>query len=382
MSARVAVAALIVWLGGSHAAAQEAPVGPDAGVPTDDAGAPDAGALETETGELPGAPDAGLPAPDGGATTPGDAGTEPAGDAGAAQPPPPKPEPRPERPAPEPRPGPGTRPTEPTFIPVPVPTVEPDLVEELFPVLPEGGPWTTAGLLFLLLTAVLASAGVRRIRDGLPDTGLLPRILDVVHTVVRIAIFVIALGIVAYVIPRSLGPGLSWALLAAAAAVGWSARDVLPDVIAGVVLLFERRIRPGVWVSAADHSGIVESRGLRAVWLRDGLGHRIALPNRLLLTNAVVSQPGGAYHDVSVRFEARVPAAKLRQALRDAVLTSPWVQPESAGMVRRDGMDPSLWHVRARLIDVRFAVSFEGDFLERAEEMLEEEHSRMEEDWD
>jgi hypothetical protein len=127
-----------------------------------------------------------------------------------------------------------------------------------------------------------------------------------------------------------------------------------------------------VWVTAAGHSGIVEARGLRAVWVRDGLGHRIGLPNRLFLTEAVVSQTGGAFHDVSLRFAAsRVPAARVRRALHDAVLTSPWVQPDAAVIIRRDGTDPTVWHVRARLLDVAFAVSFEGDLLERAEEMLE-----------
>jgi small-conductance mechanosensitive channel len=201
---------------------------------------------------------------------------------------------------------------------------------------------------------------------------------------VRFVVLLIAIGIVTRLVPGSLGPVLSWALLAAAAALGWSARDILPDVLASAVLIFERRVRPGVWITAAGHSGIVEARGLRAVWIRDSLGHRIAIPNRLFLSGAVISQPGGAFHDVNLRFAVPgIPAARLRRALLDAVLASPWVQPDADGVVRRDGSDPSMWHVRARLIDVRFAVSFEDELLERAEEMLAAEGARVAgEDWD
>ena len=269
---------------------------------------------------------------------------------------------------------------EPTYVPVPIPTVDPGFVDALFPVLPQAGPWTTFGLVVLLALGLAISALVRRVRDALPDEGLVPRIVHVALAGVRFMVLLVAIGIVSRLVPGSLGPVLSWALLAAAAALGWSARDILPDLLASAVLIFERRVRPGVWITAAGHSGIVEARGLRAVWVRDSLEHRIAIPNRLFLSGAVVSQPGGAFHDVSLRFAVSdVPAARLRRALHDAVLASPWVQPDAGGVVRRDGSDPSIWHVRARLIDVRFAVSFEGELLERAEEMLAAEGAREEE---
>ena len=60
-------------------------------------------------------------------------------------------------------------------------------------------------------------------------------------------------------------------LMAGGAALGWSARDVLPDIIAGLVITFERRIRKGMWVRGEGFSGSVEQLGLRASWLRDQL---------------------------------------------------------------------------------------------------------------
>jgi hypothetical protein len=76
-------------------------------------------------------------------------------------------------------------------------------------------------------------------------------------------------------------------------------------------------------------------------------------------------------HDASVRLPANVPAAVARRALLDAVLTSPQVSAKEPPIVRRSGTDPTLWHVRAHLVDVRLGPRFEGEILERAEEILE-----------
>jgi len=227
-------------------------------------------------------------------------------------------------------------------------------------------------LVALLVFAVVASVGLRRLREALPDKGVIPRAVGASRFLLRLVAFGIVLVLGWRAARPWLGTPIVWVLLAVVVVAAWSARDLLADLVAWLVVTSERRVRPGIWLSGNGFSGLVESRGLRAVWLRDGLGHRIAVPNRMLLGGPVVSQvTAGPVHDVTLRMAPRGrPSAAIRQALRDAVLTSPWVRPDTSTVVRRDGTDPQVWHIRARLLDVRHAIRFEGDLLERAEEFL------------
>jgi small-conductance mechanosensitive channel len=242
---------------------------------------------------------------------------------------------------------------------------------EVIPALPSGSAGALLELALIALVAILLASTLRRVRGRLPATGLFPRVLGLLHGALKLLAGVTAVVLVARLLPSWLGSGMTWVLLAAAAALGWSTRDVLPDLVAGVVLTLERRIRPGVWISGEDFSGTVESVGPRATWLRDGRGHRVSMPNRKLLNAPLVSDTAvGTEHEITLRMHASDSAARVRQALRDAVLMSPWVPPRPNPLVLRDADDPDLWHVRAHLLEARYASRFEGELLERAEEVL------------
>jgi small-conductance mechanosensitive channel len=232
-----------------------------------------------------------------------------------------------------------------------------------------GGPLGAFVALVVMLVALFA---VRRGRELLPARGIGPAALRVFEIGLRFVVFLVGVAFFARLLDPLFGDSYRYVLLATALAVGWSVRDVLPDVAGAVVLFFERRVRPGVWVSGNGFEGVVESRGLRSVWIRHASGDRIGVPNRHLLGSALrVQESLGSVHDASVRLPAGVPAAIARRALVDAVLTSPQVSAKAPPVIRRSGTDPTLWHVRAHLIDGRFAARFEGEILERAEEILE-----------
>ncbi|MGB5349322.1 MAG: hypothetical protein WBN10_06950, partial [Polyangiales bacterium] len=57
-------------------------------------------------------------------------------------------------------------------------------------------------------------------------------------------------------------------------------------------------------------------------------------------------------------------------ALTDAILSSPWVLAGATPVVLRDPADPNLWRVRTKLLEPRFSVHFEGELLERVEDLL------------
>ena len=55
-------------------------------------------------------------------------------------------------------------------------------------------------------------------------------------------------------LPLSLRPAVPWVLVAAGVALGWSARDMLRDILAAVVLLVERRLRPGIRIRTQERT--------------------------------------------------------------------------------------------------------------------------------
>jgi hypothetical protein len=265
----------------------------------------------------------------------------------------------------------------PNFIPVPVPTASEGsdgigrTLRELVPVLPASRTGSAFGLVMAVFFAAVMASITRRIREALPTRGVFPRLLQLAHVALRLLVVGLGVALLVSLLPLWMGPALPWVLLAAAAAIGWSARDLLPDVVAGIVVLFERRIRRGVWLAGEGFSGTVIGVGLRATWLVDPRGHRIAVPNRHLLSGPIVSDRAvGAEHEVTLRMESAYPASQVRQALLDAVLQSPWVPPGAAPVVLRDPDQPHLWRVRSRLLEARYAPRFEGELLERAEEIL------------
>lgn len=245
-----------------------------------------------------------------------------------------------------------------------------NLWESVFPELPGDG-WTVLGMIGVLVFSLLLVSVVRRLRDGLPSEGLLPTALAAAHLVLQIFALLTAAGVVGRLLPPALEPAVPWAIVAVAVAIGWSSRDILPDVIAAVVIAFERKIRRGTWIALGELEGLVEGRGLRAVWVRDGSGNRVAIPNRRLLTADVAMQEvPGPVHEVVLRVDGDSSSSDIRRALVEASITSPFIRSDGAPIVRQDGSDPRMWHVRAQLLEMRFAERFEGDLLERTEDVL------------
>jgi hypothetical protein len=261
------------------------------------------------------------------------------------------------------------------------PPVEPAPPEVSEPGAPDAPAWLpdvrargVAWAFTLAALAALAWLGARALqplRNHLADTGILPSAVAGGQTTLRMIAVVLALGVVGAVIPDSMAPTLPVVALAVAAAVGWSTRDLLPDVVAGMVISTERRIRPGQWIATPIGSGVVEHLTLRVTRVRDATGRQISLPNRTLLKQAVMTDQGPW---PTMEFELLVPPghapSAVRRVIEDAVLVSPWAAPVPAQMIREE-QEPGRWRVRARVLESRFSDRFEGGLREHVEEVLE-----------
>ena len=262
------------------------------------------------------------------------------------------------------------------LAPEPPPTAKPESHEDekgsgllgLPPLRLDPGQFVLLSFLWLLITLVLWM--MRRTRFLSIKNVTLQRYASLSYGALRFIAVVLGLTIVVLALP--VPTVIKWAvLLAAAVALGVSMRHLLADMIAGFVLLFERRIKKGMWVSGESFQGSVERRGLRATWLRDGQGHQLAVPNRVMIGDPIVYDTGGdTEHEVTLKLTSFAKAPNIRQCLHDSVLSSPWVLAGATPVVLRDPSDPDVWRVRSRLLEPRFAVKFEGELLERVEDLL------------
>jgi small-conductance mechanosensitive channel len=230
----------------------------------------------------------------------------------------------------------------------------------------------------LILFLSLLGVGVllfitERARGWITANIPLRRVLGAMVFILRLVGAGLLLGIVLQLVPAS-QDWILWTLVILALVIGWSVRDLFADLVAGGVLAAERRVKKGMWVSGDGFQGTVEGRSLRATWLRDGQGHRLTVPNRAMVGAPMVYDTGAdAEHEVIVRLEGYEDAGKVRLALTDAILSSPWVLAGATPVVLRDPADPVVWRVRTKLLEPRFSVHFEGELLERVEDLLRHE---------
>lgn len=220
-----------------------------------------------------------------------------------------------------------------------------------------GGYGVVALVLFFAL-AMLASRGLRITRAKLPSAGLIPRALGFVLLFVRGLAILILLQLVVQLLPASISPIVPWILAAAAAAVGWSARDLLPDVIAGIVLEVERRVHAGDWVKAGAVEGTIESIGFRSSALLDAHGKRWVVPNRHLVQRTVASDASPwpqVTIEVSIPLERQTP--EIEREVREAALALPWIAPAEVLVIRGEA---GMYVLRARVLEGKFAAPFEN----------------------
>ena len=259
--------------------------------------------------------------------------------------------------------------------------VSPPVVTEPPPEGAEPPPEETGGesprehrpLLVLFLSLLAVGFGlfvVERARAWIAVNVPLRGILGALLVLLRLTGLGLLIGIAIELLPAG-REWILWGLVILAVVTGWSVRDLFADVVAGAILAGERRVKKGMWVSGEGFQGTVEGRSLRATWLRDGQGHRLTVPNRAMVGAPMVYDAGAeAEHEVVVRLEGYHDASRVRLALNDAILSSPWVLAGATPVVLRDPADPVVWRVRSKLLEPRFSVHFEGELLERVEDLL------------
>jgi len=145
--------------------------------------------------------------------------------------------------------------------------------------------------------------------------------------VLRLCIWI---GATAFIIFAVFNPPVN-ALFAVSAsaglAIGLGAQDLIKNIIAGIVILFDRPFRVGDMVDVGGHYGEVRSIGLRATSIQTFDDSTVFLPNSMVLGQAVSNSNTGALDEMVVvecHLPAYVDATEARKLAREAAICSPY----------------------------------------------------------
>jgi len=110
--------------------------------------------------------------------------------------------------------------------------------------------------------------------------------------------------------------------------IGLGLQNIANNVISGVLLLMERPIKAGDWVSVSGHEGFVRRINIRATEIETFQRTHVIVPNSMFLQNPVVNR---TYSDTSSRLDIKLTVgfgtdvAKLEGILRECALDHPRV---------------------------------------------------------
>ena len=82
---------------------------------------------------------------------------------------------------------------------------------------------------------------------------------------------------------------LQWIIAALGVGIGFGLQEIIANFISGLILLFERPVRIGDYVTIGDQSGTVSRIQIRATTLSDLDNREILIPNKSLVTEKVVN---------------------------------------------------------------------------------------------
>ena len=106
----------------------------------------------------------------------------------------------------------------------------------------------------------------------------------------------------------------------AAAIIGFAARQVLANVVAGIMLAITQPLRVGDWVTFEDNYGVVEDVRLNFTVLRTGSDVRVVIPNERLAAGILRNDTLGSDSiglDVSVWLPPEADAGRALEVLGD-----------------------------------------------------------------
>jgi len=113
-------------------------------------------------------------------------------------------------------------------------------------------------------------------------------------------------------------------------AIGFAAKDILNNLISGVLILWQQPFRIGDYIITKDDEGWVEYIGVRATTLKRSSGEVILIPNGDIYASPFRIRRAGASYPLTMKFNVgyNTNVDRSKRIARDALLASPSVMSE------------------------------------------------------
>lgn len=157
-------------------------------------------------------------------------------------------------------------------------------LDGLFKLLPNIGVALVVLVVFYFLGkgigALINRAAQKRDRPSLADVG---------GSLVRWAITIVGVMFAATIIAPTLSPGdLIAGLGVGSVAIGFAFKDILQNMLAGILILLRQPFEVGDQIVSGGHEGTVERIETRATLIKTYDGRRVVIPNADIYTDSVV----------------------------------------------------------------------------------------------
>ncbi len=178
-----------------------------------------------------------------------------------------------------------------------------------------GLPYFVAGLIVLLLFWLLAKIVKSVFLSASKRTNLDLRLRILVSRLIVIGIFVLGcFTALTIIIPAFHFSDLIAGLGFTSFIVGFATRDILNNLLSGVLILWKQPFQIGDYIFVKDKQGKVEYIGVRATTLRMDDGEMILMPNGDMYSSALVIRGAGAERrmklQISIGYDAEIEQAK------------------------------------------------------------------------
>ncbi len=186
-----------------------------------------------------------------------------------------------------------------------------------------------AALLARLIRRIVRDRVMPTVDAPMPIRQSVDAALNYVGVIVAILVGITALGIDF--------TNLAIVLGALSVGIGLGLQNIANNVISGVVLLLERPIKAGDWISVTGHEGFVRRINIRATEIETFQRTSVIVPNSVFLQNPVVNR---TYADTSSRIEIALTVGfgtdvpRMEAILRETALDHPRVLRVPSPIVR------------------------------------------------
>ena len=165
----------------------------------------------------------------------------------------------------------------------------------------------------------------------------------------------------------------------AGAAIGFGLKDLVAEVVGGVVIVLDKPFQVGDKVRIDDHYGEVTDIGLRATRLVTPDDNLVTVSNQRVLSQTLANANAGSLEMqvvIDLFIDSSSDAPKAMRILREAAVTSKYVyisNKRPVTILMRDHPFYSMVRARVYVNDIRYEFKFETDVTKRAWEAFKSE---------